>query len=130
MHAQTAHWHVSGPTSAADHELFGEIYETLHGHVDKLAEKSVGLGGAALRDTVSQTAAVQMVLTTCNCQAGTGKTDEYVTSMLSLLTKYVKMLEDTSETSVTVGCLDLLSSIADECETLLYKLNQRSQPVM
>ena len=43
--ARQAHWNVRGPTFSALHELFGDISDKLHRHVDVLAERSAALGG-------------------------------------------------------------------------------------
>jgi starvation-inducible DNA-binding protein len=45
--AQDAHWNVKGPSFGPLHELFGELYATTHGLVDRLAERAVTLGGTA-----------------------------------------------------------------------------------
>lgn len=45
--AQDAHWNVKGPAFGPLHELFGELYETAHDLVDRLAERVVTLGGTA-----------------------------------------------------------------------------------
>lgn len=43
--AQDAHWNVKGPCFGPLHKLFGEVYETVHGIVDRAAERVVTLGG-------------------------------------------------------------------------------------
>lgn len=45
--AQDAHWNVKGPSFGPLHELFGELYDTTHDLVDRLAERAVTLGGTA-----------------------------------------------------------------------------------
>lgn len=44
--AQDAHWNVKGPNFGPLHLLFGEVYSTTQGIVDRLAERVVTLGGA------------------------------------------------------------------------------------
>lgn len=43
--AQDAHWNVKGPNFGPLHALFGEVYATVHGIVDRAAERAVTLGG-------------------------------------------------------------------------------------
>jgi starvation-inducible DNA-binding protein len=45
--AQDAHWNVKGAALGPLHELFGELYDTTHDLVDRLAERAVTLGGTA-----------------------------------------------------------------------------------
>ena len=47
LKAQYYHWNVEGPDFKQYHDLFGEIYETVYGSVDKLAEEIRALGAYA-----------------------------------------------------------------------------------
>ena len=42
--AQNYHWNVEGPYFGQLHELFGNIYEEVHGSIDKTAEEIRALG--------------------------------------------------------------------------------------
>lgn len=47
LQAKHAHWNVKGPNFIALHELFDQVYATVTGGVDELAERAVQLGGTA-----------------------------------------------------------------------------------
>lgn len=47
LKAQYYHWNVEGPDFKQYHDLFGGIYETVYGSVDRLAEEIRALGAYA-----------------------------------------------------------------------------------
>ncbi len=47
LRAQGFHWNVRGSDFAQYHELFGDIYEDVHGSVDAIAENILKSGGVA-----------------------------------------------------------------------------------
>lgn len=47
LKAQFYHWNVEGINFAELHELFGNIYEEVHGNIDTFAEKIRGIGAYA-----------------------------------------------------------------------------------
>lgn len=44
LKAHNFHWNTTGRTFLQDHELFGKIYEEVHGSIDDFAEKIRSLG--------------------------------------------------------------------------------------
>lgn len=52
--ARMAHWNVRGPAFGPLHELFGEVYDAMSGHADRIAERVATLGGIALGEVALQ----------------------------------------------------------------------------
>lgn len=89
---QTHHWQARGQDFFGDHLMFERVYTSVSEHVDAIAEKTVGAGGAAL---------VEMTR---------------ITRMVATVTEWMKAIY-CSETSVIPSDTDLvrLSLAAEEC---------------
>jgi len=57
IQAQGAHWNVKGTHFSQFHEMFGEIYEDVHGSIDSIAESMLKLGANAISSLTEMQAA-------------------------------------------------------------------------
>ena len=124
----TAHWQVQGPTQYEDHLLFQRFYEAMPEEIDGLAEKIVAKYGAeavALPEQLERMSAEMDFLVEHGEE-------------ISLLRKAL-MIEETLQEDIqnvldvlearmdmTPGMNDFLSALANDHETNIYLLQQRT----
>jgi DNA-binding ferritin-like protein len=124
--------HVTGGTGfAGDHSsLYSRIYEDIQGDFDDVAEKAVGLVGeeAACPVRIMQNAAkiIAKYKSPCDLSA-----DEIADEGLSIIESYLKFLEKAyqmlkKKNLLTLGLDDFIMSMANDYETFVYLLKQRS----
>ena len=124
--------HVTGGTGfAGDHSsLYSRIYEEIQDDFDDVAEKAVGLTGegAACPLRIMQNAAKIISKYKSPCDLSPDEIAEeglsIVENYLSLLDKIYKMLKN--KDALTLGLDDFIMGMANDYETFVYLLKQRS----
>lgn len=119
--AHSFHWRTSGPTFAADHELFARVYEQLYGYIDPLAEKIVGAGGADLVEAGKQ--AKQTAAEHGGAVTEPGKFPEELWHTVRGLLDDIRAVIRANDDD---GVENMLQGMVDEIQTLEYLLKQRS----
>lgn len=129
----SAHHLAKGPGFVGDHvELYGEIYARLSDDFDTATEKAVSLTGdesVACPQSVTAMAAEKLM----DLPSPVGMGAEQIVSaalemMLSLnekITDVYDVLEDAG--SLSLGLNDFLAATANQYETYIYMLQQRSK---
>jgi hypothetical protein len=127
-----AHFVTKGPTFGGDHvNVFGRIYSDIESSFDSDVEKAVGVTGdinVACPQKLSEFAIASMQRYPSPCTlsaddlATTGLT--LVKDHIALVEKLFKKLEATN--GLTLGLNDHLSGQANDYETFVYLLQQRS----
>lgn len=125
-----AHQVTKGVSFAGDHELYGEIYKNAQDYYDTVIEKCIGITGYEM------IASPNMIMSNA-CKILQAFPDPIgVTSLViastakTILTSYNDFLKE-MDTSLnqsnenTLGLNDFHASVANEIETVLYKLGQR-----
>jgi DNA-binding ferritin-like protein len=124
--AHSLHWRTAGAQFYADHGLFERVYEKLYSFIDPLAEKLVGLSG----EPQSVEAARQAQATSAALASMTSPSDpaSFPIAMLAELRSYKALVEAAyvAAKNQSAGLENLLQGMADEVETLMYLLQQRS----
>lgn len=131
---QSHHWQASGDPSYGDHLLFERLYNATIGHIDTVAEKAVGVGGEDLVCPVKLSEQSLMFICqacTCNSNSIYLPSEIVITSLeaekhfLNLLLKCNDAMKASGMS--TMGIENMLQGIADEHESHVYLLNQRTK---
>jgi len=125
---QTHHWQTKGPASYADHLLFERLYSDSLPFIDQVAERAVGLGDAALVDSVAQAqhqAQIIGVVASADSSASA-----LVATSLQMESLVLTVIDESSKAlresgSLTSGTSNLLEGVADAHETFVYLLQRR-----
>jgi DNA-binding ferritin-like protein len=117
----SAHWQAAGPSFKADHDLFAQLYATVSGEIDPLAEKITCIYGAELVNPVSLSG--QQATTSAQFAAG-GDAFASAMSAEDQLQGLIKQAVSTPG-SVSIGLDNYLRGVADAHETHKYLLKQR-----
>lgn len=128
MH-QTHHWQAKGDGFYGDHKMFGELYETTLEHIDKVAERAVGLGNV---DNVTLALQIEMLneMTSGATMTSLPQPSDLARKSLSAEINFLRcakaMSQSLKETGfMTPGLENLIAGIEDEHETHVYMLKQR-----
>lgn len=111
--AQDAHWNVKGPAFGPLHALFGEVYSTVSGLVDRLAERVVTLGGTASGLSV---VASRPTLTAPMSASQDGLA--FCASLAALLTAYVAAVDEAYRVIEGLRLTADANALQDAVETL------------
>ena len=128
-----AHHVAKGPGFLSDHnDLYGELYKILGEHYDALIEKSIALSGSEqFACPIIQSKAVVLILEKYESPINKSA-EEIVQLSLNLIASLINSLSSTyeyleSNSYLTLGLDDLLTSFANEYEKYLYFFGQRSK---
>jgi DNA-binding ferritin-like protein len=123
LYYQTAHWTVKGSLFYQDHLLFERLYDSVNKEIDEVAEKAIGL--TKDRSVVNLPDILNKV------QQGASKLRfeckenvEFAREAILLEQDLISFLEVAAK-DCSLGCNDLLASIANTHEGHLYLLGQR-----
>lgn len=120
-----SHWQSSGDDSYENHLLFQRLYEELIDRIDLLGEKMVGYFGNDSVDLLS----IGVIGYKYVCQWS--HENNLVSRAIMAEKQFQKILEDTynelKEIGLSLGLDDYLMSVANDHETNLYLLQQRSE---
>jgi len=133
---QTHHWQARGADFYGDHQMFERVYESISDQVDKIAEKTVGAGGASL---VEMTRIARLVATVTEwmraiyCSGVSALQSDSDLVRLSLAaeeclvgaTNYAIMKMESAGT-LTPGIDNMLSQMIDDRESASYLLRRAS----
>lgn len=130
---QAHHWQTQGPSYYGDHLLFERVYGEVHGLVDGLAERAVGMGDAILVQPLLQMShqVVFSKLFYSDAPVRPSSEEMPLLSLRALLKSAVllqlayKSLE--GRNLLSYGIDNLLQGIADKQESLIYLLKQRTK---
>jgi DNA-binding ferritin-like protein len=125
---QTNHWRAKGDPFYGDHLMYERLYSTTQDHVDKVAEKAVGIGYDTGVDAVLQTKHIQRVVAKY-CHTATYDEKELVkcslaveNGLLMVINELVSMM---NASGMSMGVDNLLAQIYDDHENLIYLLKRR-----
>lgn len=125
---QTHHWKSSGPTSYSDHLMFDRIYNTTNEGFDPVAERMVGLSGTSMIDAMKILSGAHKFIKITNDSCSSS--DDYCKLSLCgeelfLYTIEVSMDSLKNQNLLSRGLEQLLGTIADKHEEIVYLLKQR-----
>jgi hypothetical protein len=128
-----SHWQSKGPAFYADHELFQRLYDDTYALVDALAERTVGLGSAALVGVLPQHHARGVFLESYLGPHKQEAAPDPVAVSFRALLRFLVLLDLVygqlrQKGLLTPGLDNLLQGIADKHEELAYLLRQRMEP--
>lgn len=120
----SSHWQVSGPTFAADHELFSRLYGSVGDEIDTLGEKIVAMCGPDKVD------ALHVCQLQCQHLSGwAGQSDAFQRGLATerALQDMLRQVYDALKESgqLSLGMDDFLMAAANAHETNVYLLQQR-----
>ena len=126
---QTAHHLSSGPNFAADHALYGELYEALGDEIDTLAEKAVYMGApldaADLAERVAQlTQRLSPTGARTNPDALAKRALEVERAIQEGISAARQTLDEVG--ALSYGLDNFLAGLADNHEKALYLLSRRT----
>lgn len=123
MYYQTAHWTVKGSLFYQDHLLFERLYNSASEAIDEVAEKAVGL--TQDRSVVNLADILEQVSEGAkNLRYECKENVEFVQEAIQLEESLLEFLESAAQ-NCSLGCNDLMASIANKHEGHLYLLKQR-----
>jgi DNA-binding ferritin-like protein len=123
MYYQTAHWTVKGSFFYQDHLLFERLYKSATESIDSVAEKAIGL--TQDRSVVNLAALLEKTLEGAKKLRYECKENlEFVQEGIELEKSLLSFLESAAK-ECSLGCNDLMASIANKHEEHLYLLQQR-----
>lgn len=123
LYYQTAHWTVKGTLFYQDHLLFERLYNAVNAEIDEVAEKAIGL--TKDRSVVNLPDILDKVQEGASRLRFECKENvEFVREAIILEQELLGFLEGAAK-DCSLGCNDLLASIANTHEGHLYLLGQR-----
>ena len=130
-----AHHVTKGTGFGGDHvNIYGEIYTQLDEDLDMIVEKGIGLtGNETLADPVSSLSLAATLLSKYPASANQSA-DQIACTAFEVSKSYVAFLEQTysqfESCGMSLGLDDLLQGLANQYETYVYLLQQRSRGTM
>ena len=127
-----AHHVTKGTGFGGDHvNIYGEIYTQLDEDLDMIVEKGIGLtGNETLADPVSSLSLAATLLSKYPASANQSA-DQIACTAFEVSKSYVAFLEQTysqfEACGMSLGLDDLLQGLANQYETYVYLLQQRSR---
>ena len=130
--AQHAHWNVRGQSFGPLHQLFGEVYAALTGHVDRLAERIATMGGQApgALELAAAIVASSKVVAPMATPPGVGNGMAFVEALADRLDAYVASLADAYGKTDAMGDIatgNALADVQEDLEKLGWKLRAHLQ---
>lgn len=128
---KTHHWQTSGGHFYADHLLFDRLYTESQGFIDQVAERAVGSGSPGVVDVSAQTKIIDnLVNHLCDGSTDPGRMLEVslMTESLVLQSIGLAMQKLKDQGALSNGTDNLLQGAADQHETFVYLLKQRTTP--
>ena len=129
-----AHHVTKGTGFGGDHvNIYGEIYTTLDEDLDQIVEKGIGLtGDESLADPVSSLSMAAGLLAQQPASANQDA-ETIACNAFEVIKYYVKSIESIyaqfEACGMSLGLDDLLQGLANQYETYVYLLQQRSRTV-
>ena len=129
-----AHHVTKGTGFGGDHvNIYGEIYTTLDEDLDQIVEKGIGLtGDESLADPVSSLSMAAGLLAQQPASANQDA-ETIACNAFEVIKYYVKSIESIyaqfEACGMSLGLDDLLQGLANQYETYVYLLQQRSRSV-
>lgn len=122
--AQSAHHLVKGTPFHSDHSFFGDVYESVAGDFDDLAERIVGLYG---EEPLALQALMAAVVARLGDAPSVGVEDNKVfyAHQLKMEESLCKLVEKIIAAGVYPGTEQLIGEIANKAEMRKYKIKQR-----
>ena len=130
-----AHHVTKGTGFGGDHvNIYGEIYTQLDEDLDMIVEKGIGLtGNETLADPVSSLSLAATLLSKYPASANQSA-NQIACTAFEVSKSYVAFLEQTysqfEACGMSLGLDDLLQGLANQYETYVYLLQQRSRGTM
>ena len=127
-----AHHVTKGTSFGGDHvNIFGEIYTQLEDDLDAIVEKGLGLtGDETLADPVSSLSMAASLLAQQPATANQSA-DWIASNALEVMRGYIDFLESIfsqlESMGMSLGLNDMISGFANQYETYVYLLQQRSK---
>jgi DNA-binding ferritin-like protein len=126
---KTHHWQTSGGSSYGDHLLFDRLYADSQEFIDQVAERAVGTDHVGVVDVSAQTKVVSMIVGhLCDGSTDPSRLVEISLKAESLVLQAIDLTVSRLKGSGTLsnGTDNLLQGVADQHETFVYLLKQRS----
>ena len=126
---QTAHHLSSGPNFAADHALYGELYEALGDEIDTLAEKAVYMGAPlAAADLAGRVGQLTQRLSPTGARTNPDALAKRALEVERAIQDGISAARQTLEESgaLSYGLDNFLAGLADGHEKALYLLSRRT----
>jgi DNA-binding ferritin-like protein len=128
---QFSHWTSSGDPFYADHLLFERLYNMIVPQIDKVAEKTIGMGGSVLLHPLHQVNHEALLMQTM-CPAGSRvpnsaelarRSYEAEMHFMGIFDNLMHRMKCTG--TISLGVENMLGEIADAHEEAIYLLRQR-----
>lgn len=131
---QSHHWATHGPLYYADHLLFDRIYSDVFDMVDGLAERLVGSSDPAIVSAPLQVGMITRFTGIFYGNVSVPPPEAMPLLSLQTVLRFLALLNQTyahmeQSNTLTHGTDNLLQGIADQHETLIYLLKQRTSNV-
>ncbi len=126
LQSKHAHWNVKGPNFIALHELFDQVYTTVSGSVDELAERAVQLGGVARGTLATVTRETKLRAYPTGATSGS----EHVEALGHALAAFGTQVREgiqLAEEYGDAGTADLLTGISQAIEKQLWFVEAHQQ---
>ena len=124
LYSQSAHHLVKGTPFHSDHAFFGDVYDTIAGDFDDVAERIVGLYGEEHLHLQNMLQAVSSKLSDAPC-CGVEDNKVFYAYQLKMEESLCKLVEKIIATKVYPGTEQLIGEIANKAEMRKYKIKQR-----
>lgn len=127
LYVHGAHHLVYGPTFLADHAFYGDLYAAYEEAYDRLAEKACGLGLCELAEPTKVLASASALLAKLPPLYGTDA-EAIARAVYALEQAFLATLQDHvgKLPDAPIGLDDYLRTLADDHDTFVYKLRQRT----
>lgn len=124
MYAQNAHHLVKGTPFHSDHGFFGDVYDTVAGDFDDVAERIVGIYG---EEHLNLQNMMQAVVGKLMDAPSTGVEDNkiFYSYQLKMEDTLCKLIDRIISTGVNPGTEQLIGEICNKSEMRRYKIRQR-----
>ena len=124
IYYKTAHWQSKGSLFYSDHLLFDRLHNSVQEEIDTVAEKGIGLtSDISVVNPVTHLKLVSEVMEKMPTE--NNENIDYAKSALSLEKQFLSFLEEVGKEG-SLGFQNMVGGIADNHETNVYLLNQRS----
>lgn len=126
---QTAHHLSSGPNFAADHALYGELYEALGDQIDTLSEKAVYMGAPLdAADLAERTAQLTQRLSPTGARTNPAALAQRALEVERAIQEGISAARQTLDEigALSYGLDNFLAGLADGHEKALYLLSRRT----
>lgn len=127
---QTHHWTAKGDSFYGDHKLFEELYSATQTHIDKIAERAIGLGGEANVNMMLQVRQLDAMVQNYGTTSTVPREDDLARRSLLAERCFLRCAAHLvpalkSRNLLTRGSDNMLQGVEDEHERHVYLLKQR-----